>query len=173
MAAAWCARQLGLAIAIVVPETTSPFVVAKLERLGAEVVVHGRVWDAADAHAQSLLDEDTQYIHPFDHPTIWRGHSTMIEEWADQAPKPDSLVLSVGGGGLLQGVLEGLERVGWDDVLVYAVETMGADSLYQSLKTGKRIALDAITSVATTLGARQVSSRYSAAQSAAASNHYE
>ena len=70
--------------------------------------------------------------------------------------KPDVVVLSVGGGGLLCGVVEGLHRNGWKDVPVLAVETQGADSFAQSLQAGHRIELPAISSIATSLGARKV-----------------
>jgi threonine dehydratase len=70
--------------------------------------------------------------------------------------KPDAVVLSVGGGGLMCGVIEGLHRHGWVDVPVIAVETQGADSLAQSVAAGERVELPAITSIATSLGARQV-----------------
>lgn len=66
------------------------------------------------------------------------------------------MVVSVGGGGLLSGVVQGLHRNGWGHVPVLAVETLGADSLAQSVAAGQRITLPAITSVATSLGARQV-----------------
>jgi L-serine/L-threonine ammonia-lyase len=70
--------------------------------------------------------------------------------------KPDAVVLSVGGGGLMAGVMEGLARNGWADVPVIAVETHGAASLYAAMQAGERVTLDAITSIATSLGARQV-----------------
>ena len=73
--------------------------------------------------------------------------------------KPDAVVLSVGGGGLLCGVVEGLHRNGWGTVPVFAVETVGADAYAQSLRAGERIELPAITSIATSLGARQVSAQ--------------
>jgi L-serine/L-threonine ammonia-lyase len=62
----------------------------------------------------------------------------------------------VGGGGLLCGVVEGLRRNGLAHVPIVAVETRGADSLCQSIKRGERIELHAITSIATSLGAKQV-----------------
>ena len=70
--------------------------------------------------------------------------------------KPDVVVLSVGGGGLLCGIVEGLHRNDWVDVPVIAVETEGADSLRQSVRAGDRVELPAITSIATSLGATQV-----------------
>ena len=58
---------------------------------------------------------------------------------------PDLMVVSVGGGGLMNGVLEGLYRVGWDSVPVLAIETKGADSLNACVKAGKWVTLDKIT----------------------------
>ena len=66
------------------------------------------------------------------------------------------IVLSVGGGGLLAGVVEGLRRNAWEDVALIAVETEGADSFHRSLQAGVRVQLEAITSIATSLGAKQV-----------------
>jgi L-serine/L-threonine ammonia-lyase len=83
----------------------------------------------------------------------------MIDEAARSGVKPDAVVLSVGGGGLLCGVIEGLHRNNWQDVPVIAVETTGADSFARSVFAGHRIELPAITSIATSLGARQVSER--------------
>ena len=84
----------------------------------------------------------------------------MVDEVAQAATTtgwvPDMVVLSVGGGGLLCGVLQGLQRNGWGHVPVLAAETEGADSLSQALAAGERITLPSITSVATSLGARQV-----------------
>jgi L-serine/L-threonine ammonia-lyase len=83
----------------------------------------------------------------------------MIDEVVRAAWRPDAVVVSVGGGGLLCGVVEGLHRHGWADVPVIAVETQGADSLAQSLAAGWRVELPRITSIATSLGARQVCAR--------------
>ncbi|MBT8491502.1 MAG: pyridoxal-phosphate dependent enzyme, partial [Deltaproteobacteria bacterium] len=66
-------------------------------------------------------------------------------------------VVAVGGGGLLGGVLDGLDRVGWRKCRVLAVETEGASSFNRSLAAGRVVELDAITSVAKSLGARRVS----------------
>jgi L-serine/L-threonine ammonia-lyase len=96
------------------------------------------------------------FLHPFDDPLLWQGHASMVDEIAACGVKPGAVVLSVGGGGLLSGVAEGLQRNGWADVPVVAVETQGADSLAQAMQAGERITLPAITSLATSLGARQV-----------------
>ena len=70
--------------------------------------------------------------------------------------KPDAVVLAVGGGGLLSGVVQGLRRNGWADVPVVAVETEGAASFNAAARAGRRVELETITSIATSLGAKQV-----------------
>src|SRR5439155_1257616 len=111
----------------------------------------------ADAWLRTRLTPRHAYIHPFDDPLLWTGHASLVDEIAQAGVRPDAMLLSVGGGGLLCGVVEGLRRNGWDDVPVVAVETQGADSLARALAAGERIALPAITSIATSLGVRQVS----------------
>lgn len=156
MAVAYAGRRLSLPVTVVVPRTTTEHARAQIRAQGAELIVHGAVWDEAHALAQSLLDGDAAFVHPFDDALLWEGHASLIDEVAAAGFKPGAVVLAVGGGGLLAGVVQGLRRQGWNDVPVVAVETAGADSLARSLDAGRRITLDAITSVATSLGARQV-----------------
>ncbi len=70
------------------------------------------------------------------------------------ASSPDAIVVAVGGGGLLCGVVQGLQEVGWIDVPVFTSETEGAASFAISVKEGKLVTLDAIKTVATSLGAK-------------------
>lgn len=70
---------------------------------------------------------------------------------------PGAIVASVGGGGLLCGIYQGLARHGWDDVTVVATETEGAASFYEAFRAGKLVRLDRIATVATSLGALEVS----------------
>lgn len=157
IAAAYAGRTLGVPVLVVVPETASTRARELIRREGAQVLVHGASFQEANAHALSLLGPEDAFIHPFDDPLLWEGHASMIDEVAQAGLRPDAVVLSVGGGGLLCGVVEGLRRHGLDDVPVIAVETAGADSYAQSLACGERIELPAITSIATSLGARRVS----------------
>jgi L-serine/L-threonine ammonia-lyase len=156
-AVACAGRQLGIPTTILVPRTTPAWTRDLIGREGAEVREHGESWD--DTHVYGLemaARENGAYIHPFDDPVVWGGHASMIEEIAASGSKPGALVTSVGGGGLLIGILEGLHRVGWTDVPVLAVETEGAASLAESVKAGRLVTLDRIATVATTLGARTV-----------------
>lgn len=130
--------------------------------LGAEVIVHGAMWDLAHQKALQLASQEgCALAHPFEHPDIWEGHSTIITESFAQlgaSKKPSAVICSVGGGGLLIGVLQGLQNIGWTDVPVIAAETRGADSFAQSVAAGKLVTLPGITSIAKTLGAATVSS---------------
>lgn len=159
IAVAYAGQRLGVPVTVVVPETTTERARTLLRELDAELLVHGASWAEANERAQALLDENSAFLHPFDHRLLWRGHATLIDEVAHTGIQPDAVVLSVGGGGLLSGVIEGLERNGWGEMPVIAVETRGADSLNQALRAGNRISLDAITSIATSLGAKQVCER--------------
>lgn len=156
IAVAYAGRQLSIPVTVVVPLTTTEHAQAQIRAQGAQLLVHGAVWDEANVLAQSLVDEEAAFIHPFDDPLLWEGHASLIDEVAAAGLRPDAVVLAVGGGGLLAGVVRGLQRHGWTDVPVIAAETVGAESLAQSLAAGRRVTLDAITSVATSLGARQV-----------------
>jgi L-serine/L-threonine ammonia-lyase len=118
--------------------------------------VHGASWQEAHAYALSLQTEGDAFIHPFDDPLLWQGHATLMTEVAATGLRPAAVVLSVGGGGLLCGVVQGLQTLGWHDVPVLAVETAGAASLNAALLAQERVVLERITSVATSLGARQV-----------------
>lgn len=155
LATAWAGRALGVEVLVVTPSTTSEPVRQRMRDHGAVVLVAGEVWDEADAHARSLVDADSAYVHPFDDPLIWAGHASLVEELARQGDEPDAIVLSVGGGGLMCGVLEGLERVGWTCPVV-AAETEGAASLHAAMQAGAVVDIGAIRSVAKTLGARKV-----------------
>lgn len=157
IAVAYAGRRLGLPVVVVVPETTREWPKTLIRRQGAEVVVHGKSWMEANDHLMSLRQPTDAFIHPFDDPLLWDGHASMITEAAAQAPKPDAVVLSVGGGGLMSGVLQGMHAVGWQDVPLVAAETVGAHSLNAAIAADELVTLDAITSLATSLGARRVS----------------
>lgn len=156
LAVAYAGRKLGVPVTVVVPETTTERAKELLRLEDASVVVHGSSWQEANEHAQTLLGAGDAFIHPFDDPLLWTGHASMIDEVAQAGCKPDAVVLSVGGGGLLRGVVEGLQRNGWQDVPVLAVETAGAASLHAARAAGHTVELPGITSVATSLGAKRV-----------------
>lgn len=180
------ARDLGCGCTVVVPFSTKPLMVSKLRDAGAsDVIQHGASWFEADAYLRTHFIDNQDgpasknrrniYVPPFDHPEIWNGVGTLVPEIAGQLPPKresddappfpaDAIVCSVGGGGLFNGVMNGLEKYlqstrsgsGGRHIQVLAVETEGADSLALSLRDGHLQSLPAITSLATSLGALRV-----------------
>ena len=135
MAVAYAGKKLGIPVKVVVPETTTPRSIGLLEEDNAEVIIHGTSWLEANILAQSIMIDEI--------------HTTEF--------KPDLIILSVGGGGLLAGVIQGLMKNNWEDIPIMTVETAGAAYLNQSLKKGKTVELEKISSLATSLGAKKVS----------------
>lgn len=148
--------------------------IAKLKAAGAaEVIQHGDSIRDADAYMREVVmpkaaerGEEPVYVSPFDHPDIWDGHSTMIDEMREQFEElgedpPEYVVCSCGGGGLFIGVMQGIENQGdaWQDTKVMTVNTVGADALPISLEKGENITLKKITSIATSLGCAKAADR--------------
>jgi len=156
IAVAYAGRHLSVPVLVVVPETTTDRAKHLIRQEGAEVMVHGASWREANALAMSMVTNADAFLHPFDDPLVWHGHSSLVDEVVSSGLRPDAVVLSVGGGGLMSGILEGMHRHGWNDVPLIAVETVGADSLAQSVQAGRPVELPAITSIATSLGATRV-----------------
>lgn len=157
LATAVAAVSLGLQACIVVPHTTPEATRARIRRTGAEVIVHGKVWDEANQRARELASAaDTEYVPAFDHPVLWEGHSSMVDEILEDCPQVDTVVTSVGGGGLLAGILTGLLRHDRRDCRIVTCETTGAASFAEAVKAGHPVRLSRIDTVATSLGAAQV-----------------
>ena len=157
---AYVGQQLGVEVHVVVPSTTPQTMIDKITNLGAQVEVQGSVWDEAHHYALQLAEEkQAVYVSPFDDPLLWKGHATLMEECAQQMEQPDALVVSVGGGGLLCGVFEGLKRNGWNSTTVIPAETVGAASFEASFSAGELVEIEAIRSIATSLGAKKVTQK--------------
>ncbi len=158
-AAAYCARELGLSCIVVIPDTASSYMADVIRREGAEVITFGTVFDDARDYALEIAANDpaAYFLHPFDHPLLWAGHSTLVDELREQTEKPDAIVLSVGGGGLFNGVIEGLDRNGWGNVPVIAAEVEGAPKFRKALEAGHPVELTSITTLANTLAGKTVS----------------
>jgi L-serine/L-threonine ammonia-lyase len=157
LATAVAAASLGLQACIVVPQTTPQTTRERITRTGAEVLVHGQVWDQANERALQLSsDADSEYVPAFDHPVLWQGHSSMVDEILEDCPQVDTIVASVGGGGLLAGILTGLLRHQRQDCRIIACETTGSASFAAGLAAGHPVKLAKIDTVASSLGAAQV-----------------
>lgn len=158
---------------VVVPLSTLPHMIEKLRDLGAHVVQVGESWAAADQHLREVVipafesahpGAKAVYVPPFDHQDVWDGAETMVAEIERQMPealesKVDGIICNVGGGGLLCGIMQGVQKLketGCGAPKVLAVETTGGDSLAASVRAGELVTLPAITTIATSLGAIRV-----------------
>ncbi|KAK1778341.1 tryptophan synthase beta subunit-like PLP-dependent enzyme [Copromyces sp. CBS 386.78] len=192
LACATTAHTLSCPATIVVPNSAREPVLRRLRGLGATVVIHGTSWFEADTHLRevvmpaSAIEDETGngegqktkqvYVPPFDHEDIWAGAATLMDEVAEQMKTVhrtclDAMVCNVGGGGLLNGIMEGLwgptrnkggkgmgkEVGGGKEPRVLAIETVGADCFNQSVQAGKLVKIKGVTSIAASLGALQVS----------------
>lgn len=170
LAAAVASKTVDTDCTVVVPSTTKPHMIAKIKNAGANVVMHGNHWQDADNYLRETAMKDLPpnvqpfYVHPFDDSRIWHGHSTMIDEILEQLSQEGlsplrvkGVISSVGGGGLYNGIVRGLERHGLaDKIPLIAVETIGADAMTKSMEAGKSVRLTEIRSIATTLGASYI-----------------
>jgi L-serine/L-threonine ammonia-lyase len=161
-AAAYAGKRLGVETTVFVPARKHSEVIKKIEIEGAEVIPGGKEWDDADKAARKFKKDkgkEAAYISPFKHHCIWEGHSTLVDEIVEDIGKPDVIVLSVGGGGLLCGVIKGLEKNEINDVPIVAVETELTASLAASLDAKEWKELEKTNGVATSLGARKVAKK--------------
>jgi len=161
-ATAWAARVLGAKALIIAPQGTPQDAISAIQSLGGEVMVYGEVWDYSNIKAKELAQtmENAAYITSYDHPTLWKGHATMIDEIKEQCPvKPDAIVLSVGGGGMICGVIEGLDRNGWSDVPVVGCGTYGANAFAETVKAGRHVKLEKTDTLVHCISATEVADR--------------
>ncbi|MEM7194051.1 MAG: pyridoxal-phosphate dependent enzyme [Pseudomonadota bacterium] len=156
IATAYAGQQLNIPVNVVVPRNAPETAIAAMQEFGAGVEVNGDTWQEAHQRALSLVGDDSVVIHPFDDPILWPGHATLIDEVIDSGVRPDAVVLSVGGGGLLCGIALGLTNHGLSDCPIIAVETEGAASLHGAIRNDAPFMLDRIETIANTLGAKQV-----------------
>ncbi len=159
---AYVGKKLGINVKVFVPKNTLPITVQKMIDMGADVLTKGDTWDQTDLHAQKIAQKlDYAYIPPFDHPVIWQGYESIINELAidlaEYKIRPDAIITSVGGGGLFCGLVQGLQKHQWQDTAIITAETAGAATLASSYQKKQHIKLNKIDTIATTLGAKQIS----------------
>lgn len=157
LSAAYAGKSLGIPTTVVAMNAISEEAETKIKGLGATVVKGGETWSEVHEIAQKVAQQKGYaYIHPFEHQLIWDGYANIVKEIAEAGIKPKTIILSVGGGGLLSGICQGLRELGWNDTKILAVETKGAASFNAATKAGHLVTLEKITSIATTLGATRV-----------------
>src|SRR6184192_3779730 len=147
-AVAYAAQLLGLRAVVVMPETAPAVKVAGVKRWGGEVVFAGRTSQDRQVKAEELAARDgLAVVPPFDHPDIVAGQATVGLEIAADLPDVATVVVPVGGGGLISGVVVGLAAAG-SAARVWGVEPAGAPKLARSLAAGRPVRLERTASLA-------------------------
>ncbi len=153
---ALAARIHGIHAVVCMAENATPSKVAATKGYGAEVVLHGTIWDEANEKAQQLVAErGYTYIHPFDDPQLVAGQGTMGLEIYEDFPQADVVVVPIGGGGLISGVSMALKAVN-PKIRVVGVESSGAPGMQRSVEVGHVVTLDRVDCIIDGLRVKRV-----------------
>jgi threonine dehydratase len=134
----------GVRAVVVMAEKATPAKVEATRGYGAEVVLRGTIWDEANEHALELVEaEGLTYIHPFDDLELIAGQGTLGLEIYDDLPDVHTVVVPIGGGGLISGVASALKSLD-PGIRVVGVESSGAPAMQRSVAAGRRIELDEV-----------------------------
>ena len=153
---AYAAQKLGLKALLVMFEGVPDCKIEACKSYGAEIVIHGtELQHALDRSFELQKELGYEHIHAFNDVDIVAGQGTLALEIIKDLPEVDTIICSIGGGGLVSGIASTIKQLK-KDVKVFGVETVGADSMYQSFKSGKIVPLPKITSFAEGLSACRV-----------------
>jgi threonine dehydratase len=151
---AYAGLLAGSPVTVYLPNNTPTVKADKLRQWGAEVTFVGDVWDDANAVALEAAErEQKTYFHAFADPAVIAGQGTIALEILEMIPELDTILVAIGGGGLMSGVSLAVKALK-PNVRVIGVEATGAPTLFESLKAGKLVELEAITTAANTLANR-------------------
>ena len=151
-AVAYAAAQLGHKATIFVPETSAPVKIARIKGYGADVRIGGaRYADAATLCAEHVAATGALDVHPYDAPETIAGQGTVGLEWEVAAPELDTVLVAVGGGGLIAGIAAWYEG----RVKVVGVEPEGSRCLHAALDAGEPVDVAVESVAADSLGARR------------------
>ena len=154
LAVAYAGWISGVPATIYLPTTVPAAKQRKLQAWGAQVVVEGSVWDDSNAAAlRHAAQHGMAYLHPFADPLVIAGQGTVATEILDAAPDVDTLLVAIGGGGLISGIAVAA-RAMKPSLRIIGVEPIGAPTLLRSLEAGHPAVLDRIDTAAGTLAPR-------------------
>jgi threonine dehydratase len=159
LANAYAAGVVGVPATVFVPETASPAKLRRLREYGALVEVGGQEYaDAYDAAMEHVADTGAVYVHAYDQPEVCAGAGTLglelLEQVAATGGEVDTVLVAVGGGGLMAGVATAVEGT----ARVVGVEPVGAPTLHAALAAGEPVDVSVSGVAADSLGARRVGS---------------
>jgi threonine dehydratase len=143
---AFAASNLGAKVTVVVPTGASAAKVSALQQFDVRLVLHGEGYREAETHALDLAArEGSRYVSPYNDPDVIAGQATLARELAEQVPDLATVVVPCGGGGLLSGVILGLEGA---DVRIVGVESEASPSMSTALAAGEIVPINVEPTVA-------------------------
>ncbi|WP_256546401.1 threonine ammonia-lyase [Halobellus inordinatus] len=156
---ALAASRSGVDSKIVMPEHAPISKVEATERYGGQTVLYGADYDEAQAKAHEIeREEGRTYVHAFNDEVVMAGQGTIGLEIVDDCPEVDTVVVPIGGGGLISGIATAVKGRN-PDARVIGVQAEGAASLPQSLQAGEIRELDAVNTIADGIATRKVGER--------------
>ncbi|MGX4735892.1 serine/threonine dehydratase [Kitasatospora griseola] len=155
LACAWAAQEQGVRATVFLPANAPAVKVARLRGYGAEVRLAGREYaEALAACEEFAASSGALASHAYDHPLVAAGAGTLLDEIRRQLPSLDTVVVSVGGGGLFAGVATAAREHG---VRTVAVEPEGSQALHAAVAAGRPVDVPVDSVAADALGARRAS----------------
>jgi threonine dehydratase len=152
----YAARVLGTTAKVVMPKNANPGRVAGCRRYGAEVVLVADVHEGFEAVERIAAEEGRTFVHPFEGPRTALGTATLGLELCDQLAareiELDAVVVPIGGGGLCAGVAAAV-KLARPGCKIFGVEPIGADTMHRSFAAGAPASIDAVRTIADSLGA--------------------
>lgn len=155
LAVAYAGWMAQVPATIYLPHNTPAAKAEKLRQWGATVIMEGAVWDEANLAALAKAEQDNlAYFHPFADPFVMAGQGTIAFEILEDLPQVDTLLVAIGGGGLISGISFAAKAL-HPQIKVIGVEAAGAPTLHDSLKAHKIVELTSVNTKANTLAPRK------------------
>ncbi|ELZ28819.1 threonine dehydratase [Halosimplex carlsbadense 2-9-1] len=153
---ALAATRIGVDSKIVMPEHAPVSKVKATRNYGAEVVLHGADYDEAAEKAHEIeRAEDRVYVHAFDDPMVMAGQGTIGLEILEELPEVDTLLVPIGGGGLISGIATAVKAKN-PDTRIVGVQAEGASSVADSLRKGEVVEREQVDTIADGIATRKV-----------------
>ncbi len=153
---ALAAKIHGIRAVVCMAANATPSKVEATKAYGAEVVLHGSIWDEANEVAKRLVEEQgLTYIHPFDDPQLVAGQGTVGLEIFQDWSEVDAVVVPIGGGGLISGVAQAVKGLN-PRIRVIGVESSDGPAMQRSIQAGHLVTLDRVDTVIDGLRVKRV-----------------
>ncbi len=155
LSVAYAAKIYGAKAVVVVPKNAVKEKVEAIESYGAEVVKYGKDYEEAYSKALEIQKKTKRtFVHPFNDPFVIAGQATIGLELLEDVSDLDTIIVPVGGGGLISGIAVAAKTVK-PDIKIIGVQAEGAPAIYRSWKAGKIVEIDSVKTVADGLVARK------------------